>query len=85
MYCFPHEATSCGFFLLNILFLATACLNNTYGTGCSGNCGHCVDWEECDHVNGVCHNGCEAGYYSDRCKRGTLYIAKNINKVYYLN
>lgn len=48
----------------------TACQNNTYGTECSEFCGHCLNEQQCNHVNGTCHNGCEAGYHSDSCTRG---------------
>ncbi|XP_065923437.1 receptor-type tyrosine-protein phosphatase epsilon [Magallana gigas] len=40
-----------------------------YGAGCSEECGHCVYGEQCNPVDGTCHNGCETGYYKKRCKR----------------
>lgn len=38
--------------------------------GCSEECGHCVNGEQCNPVHGTCRNGCETGYYKKRCKRG---------------
>lgn len=52
------------------IFLLVECENNKYGAGCSEDCGHCLDEEQCNNVNGTCHSGCEAGYYKTRCKRG---------------
>lgn len=46
------------------------CENNTYGSGCSEKCGHCLRGEKCNYVNGICNNGCEAGYYNFSCKAG---------------
>lgn len=46
------------------------CQNHMYGAGCSEKCGYCLDGEQCDHVNGTCLNGCEAGYHQIRCKTG---------------
>lgn len=62
------------------LFHSTACQNNMYGAGCSEKCGHCLNGEHCNHVNGTCHSGCEAGYHGIRCKRGK----KNNYNVYYM-
>lgn len=60
------------FFLYNNR--VTACQNHTYGTECSEFCGYCLNEQQCDNVNGTCHNGCEAGYYSDRCTRGIKLV-----------
>lgn len=37
-----------------------------YGAGCSKECGHCVNGEQCNPVHGTCRNGCEAGYYKKK-------------------
>lgn len=55
------------FFLLH----ETVCQNNTYGAGCSEDCGHCFSGQQCNHIVGTCPIGCDAGYYNDRCKTGT--------------
>lgn len=83
----PSSNLHAGFFIIEVmsrfflfifflsLFLCTfvtACQNNTYGAGCSKKCGHCLNKEQCNHIKGTCHNGCEAGYYSPRCKKGIL-------------
>ncbi|XP_034321880.2 scavenger receptor class F member 2 [Magallana gigas] len=56
-------------FILLAISGTYACQNNTYGAGCSKKCGHCLNKEQCNHIKGTCHNGCEAGYYSPRCKK----------------
>lgn len=58
------------------LYRASACLNNTYGAGCLETCGKCLSEQQCNHINGTCTNGCETGYYSDRCKRGIVLTLK---------
>lgn len=50
------------------------CQDNKYGAGCSEDCGHCLNGEQCDHVNGTRRNGCEAGFRKTRCKRGWYKI-----------
>lgn len=67
------------FFIL-LLFCATACQNNKYGTECSKSCGRCVNGEQCNPVNGTCPNGCAAGYYQPRCKRSILADKKHSEK-----
>lgn len=64
-----------GLFLLQ-LYRASACLNNTYGVECLETCGKCLSEQQCNHINGTCTNGCETGYYSDRCKRGIVLTLK---------
>lgn len=61
------ETISYIFFLLH----ETVCQNNTYGAGCSEDCGHCFSGQQCNHIFGTCPIGCDAGYYNDRCKTGT--------------
>lgn len=54
----------------------TECKNKTYGPGCLKTCGHCVNGEQCNHVNGTCHNGCEAGIYGSHCQMGISLALK---------
>uniref|UniRef100_K1RBD9 Endothelial cells scavenger receptor n=1 Tax=Magallana gigas TaxID=29159 RepID=K1RBD9_MAGGI len=49
-------------------FEVYVCQNNTYGAGCSEDCGHCFSGQQCNHIFGTCPIGCDAGYYNDRCK-----------------
>lgn len=43
------------------------CDGNKYGQDCRQTCGNCTDGEQCDHVNGICKNGCDAGMMGDTC------------------
>lgn len=63
----PETISYIFFFLLH----ETVCQNNTYGAGCSEDCGHCFSGQQCNHIVGTCPIGCDAGYYNDRCKTGT--------------
>lgn len=68
------------YFFILLLFCATACQNNKYGTECSKSCGRCVNGEQCNPVNGTCPNGCAAGYYQPRCKKSILADKKHSEK-----
>ena len=58
-----------------VFFEIVECKDNTYGLGCIGLCGHCLNGDQCDHVNGSCLNGCDKGTYGDKCDRGLcIYI-----------
>ena len=46
------------------------CAKGYYGDGCSEVCGHCVDQNDCHHINGTCFNGCKEGYMGNLCKTG---------------
>lgn len=50
----------------------TVCQNNTFGSGCSENCGHCLRGLQCHHVTGSCNFGCAPGYYGSQCKTGNV-------------
>lgn len=43
------------------------CDGNTFGQNCSEPCGHCLDNEQCHHVEDNCTNGCDLGYYGTKC------------------
>lgn len=51
---------------------------NGYGLGCRETCGDCLDSKQCDHINGSCENGCEAGFKGDRCKEGDVLNCFNL-------
>ena len=57
-----------------VFFEILECKHNTYGLGCIGLCGHCLNGDQCDHVNGSCPNGCDKGAYGDKCDKGLLYL-----------
>lgn len=44
------------------------CSIGFYGTGCNGDCGNCLDINQCYHIDGSCLTGCKAGYQGDTCK-----------------
>ena len=48
----------------------TECKDNTYGMDCSMVCGNCLNGEQCNHVNGSCHDGCDKGTHGDKCDIG---------------
>ena len=37
---------------------------------CKQTCGSCYGGKQCDHVNGSCTNGCEAGLFGEKCDEG---------------
>lgn len=43
------------------------CQNSTYGSNCSGRCGHCANDLTCEHVNGTCADGCQTGWLEPFC------------------
>ena len=46
----------------------TDCLPGFYGIKCKQHCsGHCLDNLACNHFDGTCSNGCEAGYVENIC------------------
>lgn len=46
------------------------CNDRKYGDGCQRKCGLCLNMTQCDHVNGTCSQGCEAGYQGQMCEQG---------------
>lgn len=55
-----------------------ACQNRTYGQNCKNTCGHCLNYEDCFHVNGTCVMGCESGYKGNTCNTGQLLFLPSI-------
>lgn len=51
-----------------IKFFFIACDKGSYGANCSQKCGNCRDIKQCLHSNGLCLNGCKAGYTGSLCK-----------------
>lgn len=52
-------------------FFVSECLDQTYGQECQQICGNCKNKEPCHHVNGSCPDGCDNGYYGNKCNLGT--------------
>ncbi|KAK7484784.1 hypothetical protein BaRGS_00023958 [Batillaria attramentaria] len=55
-------------------FCTTPCNGNTYGPNCSRTCGHCrkvkdspIAYVTCSRAMGNCSDGCDAGWYNERC------------------
>lgn len=46
------------------------CDYKTYGQDCSLRCGNCSNGETCQHVNGSCFHGCDAGVSGEQCNDG---------------
>ena len=66
-------------FVFSFLYLfSVECTINKYGQDCRQSCGNCTKGEQCNHVNGSCPNGCDAGVTGENCDTGKLVI----NKVY---
>ena len=57
-----------GFVLSGCCHVLTECSNNTYGVECKELCGHCSNGEPCQHLDGSCPSGCNAGAYGVTCK-----------------
>lgn len=53
---------------MNFFFLE--CFDHMYGIGCQQFCGNCKINEQCHHVNGGCLNGCDNGFYGNKCNLG---------------
>lgn len=54
------------------------CDTRRYGDGCQRNCGHCFNMAQCDHVNGTCLQGCEAGFLGQMCDQGQWHVIKEL-------
>lgn len=52
------------------IYCIEACNQRKYGENCSMPCGHCVDSEQCHHINGICMNGCDSGFAGINCTDG---------------
>nr|XP_022312496.1 uncharacterized protein LOC111117633 [Crassostrea virginica] len=44
------------------------CIDGSYGQNCSKKCGQCLKGT-CHHVNGICTDGCKAGYKTELCNK----------------
>lgn len=52
-----------------------------YGVNCTEKCGSCLEFEQCNHINGTCMKGCDMGFHGSDCIEGNwLYNHQNKNK-----
>lgn len=68
-------------------FFNKACPAGYYGLQCESKCvGHCKDSETCNHISGLCDNGCGDGWTGSNCTKGCPIIHVNkecVWKVFY--
>lgn len=61
------------FYTQLLVLIKSECVPGHFGMDCREFCsGHCESNDPCDHVSGVCPDGCQDGYmelYCNRCKR----------------
>lgn len=67
--------------------LISECNDGHFGLNCRGLCsGHCESNDPCDHVSGVCSDGCQDGYmdaFCNSCKKLTsLFVKLKIYTLY---
>lgn len=55
-------------------FISIGCDDGTFGTNCSGTCGHCHKGQPCDKRTGVCLTGCDSGYDGIYCNKCKIYV-----------
>lgn len=52
-----------------------ACSVGYYGLQCKSNCiGNCKDSTTCNHISGLCDNGCDYGWTGTNCNKGLIII-----------
>ena len=61
-------------FLLLVNGPIVECNGNTYGMECSQTCGKCYENEQCNHLTGICPNGCDPGMSGHKCDNGIFYL-----------
>ena len=59
------------------------CDGGTYGADCRYHCGHCLDKQQCDVIDGSCLNGCGSGYSGAKCTESN-YANVNDNDTSYI-
>lgn len=65
----------------NLYLLNSGCESGFYGLNCTDLCSsHCENNDPCDHISGVCPNGCQDGYIGARCNN-----SKNLDSFVYNN
>ena len=56
-------------FTLTLRFF-TECGVRTFSQDCKDSCGVCIANDQCHHINGSCHGGCDRGYQGIMCAEG---------------
>lgn len=51
-------------------FYTSECDMNMFGQNCRSKCGHCVNNETCNHIDGQCIKGCAIGFQWPKCNTG---------------
>lgn len=71
--CFNHLI-----YTMNIMYIKKGCTPGYYGPKCKSKCfGYCKDNEPCNHISGLCDNGCYDGWTGENCTTGkTIHIDK---------
>lgn len=63
----------CVLFFVFFYFVCTECEIGWFGIKCSQPCeGYCRDGDYCNHVTGLCDNGCGAGWTGYFCDKGNI-------------
>lgn len=58
-------------FICIYFFVFIECDGGLFGMNCSIPCKHCLNNQQCHHINGACANGCDPGYIGNTCTEGT--------------
>lgn len=59
--------------LVELIFIE--CSSGYFGTGCRETCSrHCINNTVCNHVSGICPNGCEDGYMGTHCNSSKRWM-----------
>lgn len=58
----------------NRAFILIECYDGTFGTNCSGTCGHCLKGQRCYKETGACPNGCDSIYEGIYCTKSEISI-----------
>lgn len=56
--------------LIGVTILFIECDGGLFGVNCSTTCGHCLNNQQCHHLDGTCAKGCDPGYMGDNCAEG---------------
>lgn len=56
-----------------LFFCITECKKGWYGDNCTQQCtAHCKDNTTCNHVTGLCDEGCDKGWKGYMCDKGSI-------------
>lgn len=68
--------------LILFTFFSIDCELGYFGMGCKEVCSsHCLNNDPCDHVSGMCPNGCQDGYNGSNCQNSKKYVQGKPNLV----